>query len=312
MTSKITAIAVIASDCWCSMQLRYGRVRGSRDWLLREASCRVGSRYSAVMSALAALHQRASEAQPDVAVDAERLAAALRERLGGELTDETIAALHHDVVLAIAAAAGDPRAIGACDQLCSREVDFAAARLRATPTQADDVRSEMRRLLFTADGERPAAIATYTGRGDLRGYARVIAARALARRMQRDQREESLDGEVLEKLGSSIDPEVAMLRERYRPEVDAAFRAALSTLSERARAVLRYNLLDGWSIDRIGERYGVHRSTAARWLDAARAELGSGIRGELARRLAIGESQVDSIVALVTSRIEVSLDKLLA
>ena len=177
---------------------------------------------------------------------------------------------------------------------------------------ADDVRAEVRRLLFTADGQRPAAIATYTGRGDFRGYVRVIAARALARRKQRDQREETLDGEVIDRLGASIDPEVAMLRERYRPDVDAAFRAALGALSDRARAVLRYSLVDGWSIDKIGASYGVHRATAARWLEAARDELGRGIRARLAERLSLAESQVDSIVALVTSRIEVSLDKLLA
>ncbi len=266
----------------------------------------------AATAALAGLHARAVEAHPDVVVGFERFAAAMATRLGDGATVSAIEALHHDVVLAVAAEHGDARAIAACDELCNREVDFAASRLRATPTQADDVRSELRRLLFTADGQRPAAIATYTGKGDLRGYARVIAARALSRRMQRDAREEPLEDDLLDRLGSSLDPDVAMMREQYRPEVDAAFRTALAALSERARAVLRYSLLDGWTIDTIGERYGVHRATASRWITGAREELGRGIRAELARRLAIDESQVDSIVALVTSRIEVSLDKLLA
>jgi RNA polymerase sigma-70 factor (ECF subfamily) len=129
--------------------------------------------------------------------------------------------------------------------------------------------------------------------------------------MQRDRREESFDDDVADVLAPSLDPELAMLRERYRPEVDAAFRASLEMLSERARAVLRYSLVHGWSIDQLGERYGVHRATAARWITAARDELGALIRADLASRLAISESQVDSIVALVTSRIEVSLDRLL-
>ena len=70
-------------------------------------------------------------------------------------------------------------------------------------------------------------------------------------------------------------------------------------------------MLDGWSIDQIGSLYGVHRATAARWLTNAREELGARIRAGLAERLEIGESQVDSIVALVTSRIELSLERLL-
>jgi RNA polymerase sigma-70 factor (ECF subfamily) len=75
---------------------------------------------------------------------------------------------------------------------------------------------------------------------------------------------------------------------------------------------LRFHLLDGWSIDQIGERYGVHRATAARWVGAAREKLGEDLRKRLAERLAIPASQVSSIVALVTSAIEVSLDRLLA
>lgn len=263
-------------------------------------------------AALTALLQRGREAWPAVALSEHAFAIELARRVGAAADAETIAALHHDVYLAIAAHTRDAAAAAACDLVCSREVDFAAARLRATPSQADDTRSELRRLLFTSDAERPAGIAAFTGRGDLRGYARVIAARALARQQQRDRRATSLDDAVADVLSPSLDPDLAMLRERYRPEVDAAFRGALAQLSPRARAVLRYSLIDGWSIDELGDRYAVHRATAARWLTAAREELGTRIRADLAARLAIGESQVDSIVALVTSRIEVSLERLLA
>lgn len=267
---------------------------------------------AALESSLTSLHARATAAHAQVTVAFDHVARGVVARLGDNATTAAVDALHHDVVLAIAAQDGDAKAVAIIEELCTLEVTFAAGRLRATPTQADDVRGEVRRLVFTHEGERAAAITTYTGRGDFRGFVRVMAARALARRMQRDKREESLEGEVLEKLGASLDPEVAMMRDAYRADVDAAFRAALATLSERARAVLRYSLVDGWSIDRIGESYGVHRATAARWLESARDELGRGIRARLAERLTIGESQVDSIVALVTSRIEVSLDKLLA
>lgn len=265
-------------------------------------------------AALLELHGRGVAAWPDIRVTEERLAAELERRLGADATPETLAKLHADIYLAIAAADGNEAAAGVCDRIASREVDFAAAKLRASSAAADDVRSELRRLIFTSDGDRPAAITTFTGRGDLRGYARVIVARALARRMQRDRREEQLDdlGDDLAAAIAPLDPEVALLRERYRGDVDAAFRAALAKLTDRARAVLRYHLLDRWSIDQIGERYGVHRSSAARWVTAAHAELGAGLRAELASRLAISESQVDSIVALVTSCIEVSLDRLLA
>jgi len=262
-------------------------------------------------AAVDALRTRATELH-GLTLDAPALLDALRRRLGDDATATTVGALHADVVLAIVAAAGDPRAIAACDAIASRELDFAAARLRATGTQADDLRSELRRLLFVAEDERPAALATFTGRGDLRGYARVIVTRALVRRIQRDRREVTLDDQVLDAFTPAAGPEVALLREHYRPMVDAALRAGLAGLSERHRALLRYHLLDGWSIDRIGERYGVHRATAARWLTAARDELGAAIRADLSARLEIGESQVDSIVGLVVSRVDVSLERILA
>lgn len=263
------------------------------------------------VAALVDLHHRAAAGWPELTVAPARLATEVVRRLGPELTAATVRALHHDLVLAIAAADGDPTAAAACDRIASREVDFAAGRLRATQTQADDLRSDLRRLLFVADDDRAAALTAFTGRGDLRGYLRVIVARALTRRIQKDRREQSLEDDLVDAVAPQIDPEVAMLRDHYRAEVDAAFRRALAALSDRARAVLRYHLLDGWTIDEIGERYGVHRATAARWITAAHAELGAGIRSDLAARLSISDSQVDSIVALVTSRIEVSLGPLL-
>ena len=88
-------------------------------------------------------------------------------------------------------------------------------------------------------------------------------------------------------------------------------RAALEALDDRQRALLRYSLVDGWTVDQIGELYKVHRATAARWVAAARDALGDLIRTEVAKRLAIDELEVDSLIALVRSRIDVSLERVL-
>jgi RNA polymerase sigma-70 factor (ECF subfamily) len=266
--------------------------------------------------AVAMLLSRATEAWPEVApaIGPAQLGPELRRRLAGGPTTAW-SALHHDVVLAVAACAGAAWAVAEVDRIAGREVSFAAGRLRATSTQADDVRGELRRLLFTGAGpgepDRPAAITTFAGRGDLRGYARVIVSRALAHRIQRDRRLSPMDDDFADVLSPALDPDVALMREQYRGEVDRAFRTALGELTDRERAVLRYHLIDGWSIDQIGDRYGVHRATAARWVTGARASLGDKIRLRLAEQLAIDPERVDSIVAMVTSRVEVSLDRLL-
>lgn len=266
----------------------------------------------ALATTVAQMHRQGSADGIEVTVAIERFAGEVARRLGPQASMAALDQLHCDLLLAIAATDGDAAAIVECDRIGQSAVDFAAARLRASAAQAQEVRSDLRRLMFTQEQDREAALARFSGRGDLRGYLRVIAARALARHIQRDRREVTLDDEVLDAFAPGIEPEVALLREQYRPTVDAALRAAIGDLSDRHRAVLRYHLVDGWSIDQLGQQYGVHRSTAARWLTDARNQLGDRVRAALAAQLQISESQVDSIVALVTSRIELSLDRLLA
>jgi RNA polymerase sigma-70 factor (ECF subfamily) len=51
----------------------------------------------------------------------------------------------------------------------------------------------------------------------------------------------------------------------------------------------------------------VHRATAARWLEKARDALEQGTRALLVARLGIGDSSIDSLVAMVRSELHVSL-----
>ena len=256
----------------------------------------------------------ASARWPAFAIDPARFANELVRRLGAELTPELLAAIRvDDVYLAIACCDGIRAAVEHLDAACSHEVEIAAKKLRATNDQADEMRGRLRQLLFTAEPERAAALATFAGRGDLRGYVRVIATRELIRMINRGRKEVALDEEVmLDGLGITSDPEISTMRRRYGADVDAALRAALAAIDDRSRALLRYAMIDGWSTTRIGTAYGVHRGTVARWLADIRASLGERIRAELATRLALPADEVTSVVRMVQSRIEISFERLLA
>lgn len=270
-----------------------------------------------VADALVGHWQAARAAWPDLVIDPARFAGELARRLaahpGTGAAAAALEALHgSDVYLAVACCDGESVAILQLDELVGRELRHATSKLRASPDQAAEVHAELRRILLVDDAERGAALRDYAGRGDLRGYLRVSATRALIRAINRGRREVAVDdGEVFDRLLPIDDPELSILRAQYRDTVDAALRAALAGLDGRARALLRYQLLDGWSIDQVGKLYGVHRATAARWLADARAALGDAIRTELAARLRIATSEVDSIVRLVQSRVDMSLDRLL-
>ena len=251
---------------------------------------------------------------PELAIDPDRFASELVRRLGTELTPELLSTIRaDDVYLAIACGDGVRAAVEHLEAECSRQVEIAAKKLRATPDQADEMRGLLRQVLFTAEPERASALATFSGRGDLRGYVRVIATRELIRMINRGRKEVALDEEVmLDGLGITRDPEISAMRRRFGADVDAALRAALGSLDDHSRAVLRYAMVDGWSAIRIGSAYGVHRGTVTRWLSDIRTNLGDRIRAELATRLSLPADEVTSVVRMVQSRIEISFERLLA
>jgi RNA polymerase sigma-70 factor, ECF subfamily len=274
----------------------------------------------AVTAALVAQWQAAVAAWPGIAVAPERFARELARRIGGpgalDSAQATLAAVTAarggDIYLAIACCDGDGAALLRLDEIIGRELRHAAAKLTASPDQVAELHADLRRILLVEDDGRRAALREYAGRGDLRGYLRVTATRALIRAINRGRREIAIDdAEFFDRVLPGDDPELSILRSQYRETVDAALKSALAGLDTRARALLRYQLIDGWSIDQVGRLYGVHRATAARWIADAREALGAAVRAELASRLRIAPDEVDSIVRLVQSRVDMSLDRLL-
>ncbi len=270
-----------------------------------------GRSLSPLDAAIETAYRAATSAFPDVVVAPERFAAELLRRLGADVTAELIAeSCTDDVYLAIACLDGNDKAAARLERDYFVEADIAARKLRATDDQAAEMRGHLRKILFTTDPDRRAALAEFTGRGDLRGYLKVISTRELIRVINRGRKEQPIEP-MLDRLEVDRAPELSMLRARHGADIAAAMRDALGKLPERERALLRYSLVDGWSIDQIGELYGVHRATAARWVAAARDQLGDHIRAEVAARLAISKTDVDSLIDVVRSRIDVSLERIL-
>ena len=267
----------------------------------------------AVTQALDTHWDAAREAWPTITVAGERFASELARRLGPTASPDALTrTCATDVYLAIACADGDQAAIRRFEETVLREVDLAGTKLRATPDQAAEVKANLRRVLFVDEPKRPAATREFSGRGSLRAYVRVMATRDLIRAINKGRREAPIgDQDIVDRLAPHHDPELSILRAQYHGVVDDAMRAAVAGLDERTRALLRYQLVDGWTVDQVGKLYGVHRATAARWIATARETVGDTIQAELAKRLSIDKNEVASIIRLVQSRVDVSLDRLL-
>jgi RNA polymerase sigma-70 factor (ECF subfamily) len=249
-------------------------------------------------------------AWPELEVSDAAFLGHLARLLPEEAGDAELGAVHAaDLYLACACAAGGEQAMRLLERAYFIEVDRAARRVRADASLATEVRQVLRRRLFVGDGDKPAGISLFAGRGDLRGWIRVAATRELLHLLRRQRREIGLDdGALLDLLAAADDPELRYIGDLYREPCNQAFRAALAATPAQERSLLRYQLVDGLSIDEIGALHGVHRATAARWLAKARDALLERVRGEVAIRLQIALADVDSVLRLVKSRLEISLE----
>jgi len=254
--------------------------------------------------ALAQLYDAGRATWPGVELDRQEFARWLEARAAS--VDEVHGA---DLYLACACARGDARAIAAFEKRFGPEVRAALGRMGALPTIADEVAQILRTKLFVVgvDGS-PPKIAEYSGRGPLSAWVRVAAVRGALSLIRQKKRHAPRALVSPSRLPvQSPDPELAYIKARYRGTFRDAFRDALQALPERDRTLLRAHLIEGRSIDEIGAAHGVHRATAARWLVKARESLLGELRRQVGERLRLGRSEFDSLMGLVRSQLDVSL-----
>jgi RNA polymerase sigma-70 factor (ECF subfamily) len=260
---------------------------------------------------IAALCAAGRAAFPDVAVEATALARYLGERCpsaGAALPPPSFAA---DVYLACACVLGAPGAHAAFERLFSKTIERAAARVDPSPAFAEDVRQEVLAGLFASPST--PGIAGYAGRAPLRTFLRTIAVRTALnlKRRKEDRVRTPLDEDEDREIAAAVDVGADVFERRYKPEFEAAVRAAMGRLTQKQRTLLRLHLLDGLSIDVLGAHYQVSRATAARWLAGAREALADGTRAELVAKLGLTPSQYESLARFIRGRLDVSVASLL-
>jgi RNA polymerase sigma-70 factor (ECF subfamily) len=215
-----------------------------------------------------------------------------------------------DLYLACACGLGDVHAFAAFEYRCLRDLDHVLAKLAIDADATEEVKQEIRSRVLAGDGGR-AQIRDFTGRGNLRGWVRVMAIRLALLRKQRARREVPLDEDQRLQHLVACDAIPDPRKEHYRTQFKTAFEAALRALPGRERTLLRQHYLDGLSIDEIGVLYRVHRSTAARLLVRARALVLEATRSRMISGLGVQPPELDSIMRMIRSRIEISLHVLL-
>jgi RNA polymerase sigma-70 factor (ECF subfamily) len=220
-----------------------------------------------------------------------------------------------DLYLACACAAGDRRALRYFEDDVLAPAARAVRSIDDGPAFVDEVRQRLRAGLLVGEGGAKPKIADYAGRGPLRAWVGVAAVRhgLMIRRGQQRVREVASDDDWTDALSaaSTGNPELDLLKRQHAAAFGSALRDTVAALEPRLRAVMRMCFVDNLSIDEIGAAYGVHRATAARWIQRARDAMYDGTRSLLAQRLNLSPSELDRITALVQSQLDVSLSTLL-
>jgi RNA polymerase sigma-70 factor, ECF subfamily len=214
-----------------------------------------------------------------------------------------------DLYLACGCARGDARALELFDRAFLHALRPSIARGALAPEQLDELRQRLRVRLLTGPEPR---ISTFAGHGPLAAWVRVAAVR-LALELHASLRGAAeSESALLDALVSAdVDPELAAAKQQYRAEFTAALESILLGLSPREKTLLRMHFIDHLNIDEIGSVFRVHRATVARWLVAIRRQLFQQLCGRLSLQLRSSASSVASLVRLVRSDVELSIQRLL-
>jgi RNA polymerase sigma-70 factor, ECF subfamily len=253
------------------------------------------------------IHQAGRAAWPGLHVELDDLKAFVRST-GAQTGD--LERLHAaDIYLACACSKGDPPALAAFEANYMVQVpSFLLGK--GSPSFVDEVAQQLRERLLVSQPGRPAQIGAYSGRGSLGSWLRIAALRTAANLRRHDRAENAAGTAAADVQLPRSDAELTLIKARYRSAFEAALSDALSALDTERRVLLRLHFLDGLSIDRLGAMFGIHRATAARRLAAAREALLLTTKKRVRERLRIGHRDLESLMGLVRSQLDVSLHDL--
>ncbi len=172
-----------------------------------------------------------------------------------------------------------------------------------------ELEQHVRTRLLVPEGAEPARITQYAGRGPFGAWLRMVAKRVAldllrARGRARMERE-------LESPGVATDPELDFLKLRHAADFKGALEHALSGLSARQVTLLKLSYLEQLAPSAIGVMYGVSSRTVQRWLADLKDEVLRRVREGLKARLALSPSELDSLLRVMQSQLQVSLHRVL-
>ena len=258
------------------------------------------------------LRQRLRDAQArwsTFVVPLPRFAAFVAERAPIAPVTTALTLALDELYLSCACAYGDKEALRLFELHYMPKARLALLAMRLDNHQIDELLQRLRVYLFVENEGGPLRIRQFRGRGTLGSWLAVSAVRSAYKLIQREGREQPSEDEQLARITTrDSDPDQEKsAKHRHRAAFSDAFAAALTSLDDREKNLLRQHYLDGLSIDQLGQLYRAHRTTTARWLATARQRLLEQTRSHLMERLRVPLDDCDSIIRNVKSQFDLTL-----
>ncbi|HSZ81456.1 MAG TPA: sigma-70 family RNA polymerase sigma factor [Polyangia bacterium] len=224
------------------------------------------------------------------------------------------ALLIEDLFLAAACTLGVAGAAESFEARCGDRLRAAVASATKSEDERREIEQRLRHLLLVGSATEAPKITGYGGQAPLDRWVAVVAQRQVVTAIRAEQAERrARAGAANEATAAALPlhPEIAILKVKYRAAFEAAMTAALGTLEERDRLILRLHLVSGLSVAQVGQMYGVSQSTASRWLAEAREKVQSEMIARLREASGLATSDIQSLVKLVASQLDLDMSRLL-
>ena len=253
---------------------------------------------------LGELWDRGRQAWPEVDLSEERFAEVVRDLPPGD-GEEAAAELY----LACAWVAG----LASAGQVMARDylppLRRRLARMGLAAGEIDEVVQQTCERLIGRDAEGRARLVKYARQGRLPSLLVVVGTRLAIDSFRKADREQADHDALAELAAAAADPRAELMRLEKQTVFKAAVETALEALEPRERTVLRLHLIDGLTLDEIGDYYKVHRVTVSRWLAAARVTIIEQARAAARNQFGLSDTEFDAVYT--GSQLGLSLERLL-
>ena len=266
---------------------------------------------SALEATLEVLCARGRTAHPDLAIDDLTFAGHLA-RCAAPIVDRGASVHAEDLYLGCAALNSSMTAIQHLRRNHRQTIIGYLRVVEAASVSFEEIEQQVWATLLVGQSDNHPRLTSYSGKGPLAGFVGIVAQRlAIDSHRRRAVERRAAAGMAAEVNAWSSDAELGFVKQRYRDGFKVALQDALATLGNRERLILRMHVVDGLSFDRIAKVYGVSQSTVSRWVAAARDAVRAGASHLLRERLALSESEFESLAGLVMSQLDVSVSCLM-